>query len=387
MPGQALTLSQEAIEEAELTSFARQIHDISRRKWGETEAVVVVGRHPSIRRVQSKLRKLADTAASVVITGETGVGKELFARALYLLGRRRRERFYRVNCGKYSDSSLLTSELFGHKRGSFTGAVDDREGLFEAADGGMLFLDEISELSMEAQAKLLRVLGEGEIVGLGRNRSRKVNVRVVAATNENLAALVREGTFRRDLYFRLRQAAIRVPPLRERGEDWRRLTRFFLACLREQHSRMRVMSDGAWEVLARYDWPGNVRELQSIVFDGFILSEGPEITSESLRKELERSDPGGSGDAPVRPPEYSDEALYARMVVDGEDFWSVIREPFLDREISRYDVRPVIARGLRECRWCYKELLELFNVGSSGYTKFMDFLRHHRLKPPRPGTA
>lgn len=387
MPAQALTLSQEAIEEAELTSFARQIHEISRRKWGETEAVVVVGRHPSIRRVQSKLRKLADTAASVVITGETGVGKELFARSLYLLGRRRRKHFFRVNCGKYSESNLLTSELFGHKRGSFTGAVDDRKGLFEAADGGVLFLDEISELSMEAQAKLLRVLGEGEIVGLGRNRPRKVNVRVIAATNENLAALVREGRFRRDLYFRLRQAAIRVPPLRERGDDWKRLTRFFLACLREQHARMRIMSDGAWDLLARYDWPGNVRELRNIVFEGFIFSEGPEIATEALRDELDGPDRTGSVGASVRPPEYSDEALYERMVVDGEDFWTVIREPFLEREISRYDVQPVIARGLRECRWCYKELLGLFHVETSGYTKFMDFLRHHRLKPSRPGTA
>ena len=224
----------------------------------------LVGVSAAMARVRASVARAAAVPFSVLIEGESGVGKELIARAVHRLGPRRHRRFCAVNCAALTDD-LLESELFGHTRGAFTGAVAPREGLFEAADGGTLFLDEVGELSPRAQAKLLRVLQEGEVRRLGENVSRRVDVRIVAATNRSMAAEVREGRFRDDLRYRLDVVRVTVPPLRERREDIPLLvSRFWADAAVRTGSRARL-DDCTLEVLARYHWPGNVRELQNVL--------------------------------------------------------------------------------------------------------------------------
>ncbi|HEX2187654.1 MAG TPA: sigma-54 factor interaction domain-containing protein, partial [Longimicrobiaceae bacterium] len=200
----------------EESDLARHLRLLSAEQWGERNGVALIGRHARLLEAQEKALFFAQAEAPVLVTGETGTGKELFARAVYLLGSRRGAPFVSVNCAQFGESQLVASELFGHRRGSFTGAVADHRGVFEEADGGVVFLDEVGELSSSAQAMLLRVLGEGEVVRVGESRARRVDVRVVAATNRDLREMVADGRFREDLYYRLRFLHLHVPPLRER---------------------------------------------------------------------------------------------------------------------------------------------------------------------------
>ncbi len=229
------------------------------------------------------LDKVADSPTTVLILGETGTGKELIARSIHERSPRAKRIFVAVNCAALTES-LLESELFGHKRGAFTGATTDRKGLFEVADGGTLFLDEIGETTPGMQAKLLRVLQEGEITPVGETRPRRVDTRVVAATNRNLETEVAEGRFREDLYYRLRVVPVRVPPLRERAEDIPSLVDHFI----EKHAtrlgkRVAGIEPDAMDVLSRYPYPGNVRELENEMERAVLLSDpGEPITAASL---------------------------------------------------------------------------------------------------------
>jgi transcriptional regulator with PAS, ATPase and Fis domain len=225
----------------------------------------------------------------VLIEGETGTGKELIASALHYRSKRRDKLFVAQNCAAFPEN-LLESELFGHKRGAFTGATEEKKGLFEIADQGTLFLDEIGEMPLPLQAKLLRVLQEGEIRPLGATQVKTVNVRIVAATNRNLEAEVAAGRFREDLYYRLKVFPIRVPPLRERREDVRPLAQYFLErYTREMGKPVAGFSQEVLEALRAYDWPGNVRELENEVQRLVIQAEpgailGPELLSAELRQ-------------------------------------------------------------------------------------------------------
>ncbi len=256
----------------------------------------ICGASGAIARVRELIARVAPTGATVLITGETGTGKELVARAIHKSSPRASQPFLAVNCAAFTET-LLESELFGHEKGAFTGADRSRPGLFEAANGGTLFLDEVAEMSPAAQAKLLRVLTDGQVLRVGTTQSRKVDVRLLAATHRDLQQRVREGLFREDLFYRLAVVPIAIPPLRERREDIPALCELSLrkAAMELKHPKQ-TLEPGALEKLMRYDFPGNVRELQNLVERATILSTGGELGPQNflLPSEAGAPDPPGS---------------------------------------------------------------------------------------------
>lgn len=348
------------------------------RRWGEDRATPIVGRHPSLAVALRRAERLATAQGPVLITGETGVGKELFSRAVMLCSPRANRTLLAVNCAQYASEHLVASELFGHQRGSFTGATQQHRGVFEEADGGTVFFDEVGELPLPAQAMLVRVLSEGEIVPVGCTRPRRVDVRVVAATNRPLAAMVEAGTFRRDLYYRLGCLTVTVPPLRDRGDDWMLLATHFLRLLTADHRRPRTFSREVIRFLDTHPWPGNVRELKSLVETGFHLAENEEIALDDLGPALE--DGSRRKQLDLVPMQLA-RAICEQMDAGESTFWEAVHRPFLDRELNRDQVRSVVDHGLSHIgHGSYKNMLRRFGVADVDYLKAMDFLRHHDLK-------
>jgi Nif-specific regulatory protein len=256
----------------------------SRRTGGRTGSQQeIIGTSGAMRTLQEQLAKVVDTRVTVLIEGETGVGKELVAAAVHYRSRRRDKLFVSQNCAAMPEN-LLESELFGHKKGSFTGATDEKKGLFEIADGGTLFLDEVTEMPLSLQSKLLRALQEGEIRPIGATQEKRVNVRIVAATNRNMEKEVAEGRFREDLYYRLKVFPLRVPPLRERREDIPLLAQYFLTRYSTELGKAAAgFTQQAMELVQAYDFPGNVRELQNEVQRLVIqIDQGGFVTPELL---------------------------------------------------------------------------------------------------------
>lgn len=260
----------------------------------------LIGDSPVMREVYGLTRRVARSKASVLLLGETGTGKELIAKAVHLLSPRGSRPFVRVNCGALTES-LLESELFGHVRGSFTGAIDNRTGRFEAAHTGTVFLDEINSTTAKLQVKLLRVLQEREFERVGDTHTIRVDTRVIAASNKDLFEEVEQERFREDLYYRLNVVSIRIPPLRERREDIPALVSHFLRVYNEENDRYVVHIDPrALEALVDYDWPGNVRELQNYIERAVVMAGGDELTLELLPDAvLGKSRPRGSRRRPV----------------------------------------------------------------------------------------
>ncbi len=258
---------------------ARGLVEENVRLRGEVESrYEIVGNSFAIRSLLDRIEKVGPTDARVLITGENGTGKELVARALHRVSPRAEEKFVEVNCAAIP-AELIESELFGHVKGSFTGAVSDRAGKFEQANGGTLFLDEIGDMSLAAQAKVLRALQEGIVTRVGGERPIRVDVRVIAATNKEVEKEIAGGRFREDLYFRLNVVPVQVPPLRERREDIPMLVRHFTEkAIEEQRLPPRRFAPQAVERLAHMDWPGNVRELRNTVERLLILARGAEVT-------------------------------------------------------------------------------------------------------------
>ena len=264
----------------------RALQDDARRSGAENRiaepAGTIIGKSPAVMEVYKIIARVAPTRSAVLILGESGTGKERIAQAIHQHSPRASRPFVAVDCGALTES-LLESEIFGHVRGSFTGAVTDKKGVFEEAEGGTCFLDEIGNISANMQGKLLRVLQEHEVRRVGGREWVKVDVRVVAATNQNLAELVKQGTFRQDLYYRLNVVAIHLPPLRERKEDILLLTRHFLKRYGEESGKsIPSVSDKTMELLCAYSWPGNIRELENAIEQAVVLSNQPVLTPDNL---------------------------------------------------------------------------------------------------------
>jgi DNA-binding NtrC family response regulator len=251
-----------------------------------SRAAHLVAESPAMRRVLAMIEQVAATDSTILLTGESGTGKELVARAIHLASARRQARFVAVDCGAI-DPHLIASELFGHVRGAFTGAVADHTGLIQAGDGGTVFLDEVSNLPLDLQASLLRVIETHEVRAVGTSEAVRVNVRYVAATNRDLRELIAEGRFREDLYYRLNVFPIHLPPLRERRDEVPVLARHFLALYSARmHKRVEDFTAEALEALKQYEWPGNVRELSNVVERLVILSDGDRIGLAHLRDSM-----------------------------------------------------------------------------------------------------
>ena len=253
----------------------------------------MVGESAALKQVMAAVARAAPTNATVLIQGESGVGKELVARAIHRNSLRSRERFVQVNCAAIPEE-LIESELFGHEKGSFTGATEKQVGKFEQADRGTIFLDEVGDMSPKTQAKVLRVLQEGEVERLGSARTIKVDVRVIAATNKNLEEQIEKGHFREDLYFRLAVIPIHVPPLRDRAEDIPLLVRHYMESFaRENNVRPRRITQAALDVLQRYRWKGNIRELSNTVERLMIMAAGDTIDVTDLPETVRSPHAGG----------------------------------------------------------------------------------------------
>ena len=267
-------------------ALTRRRDELERRVDESYGIAGIVGRSESMRSVLTLVRQVADTNATILILGESGTGKELIAQAIHRLARRRQAAFVAINCAAMSET-LLESELFGHEKGAFTGAVRSHRGKFEYADGGTLFLDEIGDMPLTLQAKLLRVLETREVVRVGSNEPVKVDVRIVAATNKDLEQAVRDGRFREDLYFRIKVVTIRLPPLRDRRDDVPLLVERFVREFAELHGRgVHGVTTAAMSKLTNYTWAGNVRQLRNVIETAVLVTPGTSIDVANLPAEI-----------------------------------------------------------------------------------------------------
>jgi two-component system, NtrC family, nitrogen regulation response regulator NtrX len=311
----------------------------------------LVGESPALKQIMEQVRRAAPTGATVLLIGESGVGKELIARAIHRNSLRAKERFVQVNCAAIPEE-LIESELFGHERGAFTGATEKQTGKFEQADRGTIFLDEVADMSAKTQAKVLRVLQEGEVERLGSARTIKVDVRVIAATNKDLEDEIAEGRFREDLYFRLSVIPIAVPPLRERAEDIPLLVQHFVAQFsRENNRRPAKFAPAAIESLSQARWRGNIRELRNVVERLLIMSDGDVIDADQVRA-IVRAEPRPGGAA---------EAGVARQA-----------QPATLRDFKEWSERAFLVEKLREFGWNISKTAEVIDTPRSNLYKKLE---------------
>jgi transcriptional regulator with PAS, ATPase and Fis domain len=388
------------------------------------ERIDMVRASASMSEVAAQIDRVARSDAKVLITGESGVGKEVVARAIHQESGRNSGPFVAVNCAGIPET-LLESELFGHVEGSFTGAYRGRSGLLETANGGTVFLDEIGEMTLRMQALFLRFLETGEIQRVGADRiAGGLDVRVIAATNRNMRQQITHGQFREDLYYRLNVIHIAVPPLRERREDIPALVETFLkACTVNERalaataprppvgialatsrrtraaggaadagltpidtfrpgvapSVARVLTPQAMAALCRYSWPGNVRELENVI-ERMVVNGVPDVIGwEHLP--LEIRSPSHQRPPSERRRSVADE-LFEKLVDDGQPFWTTVYPLYMNREITRGHLKDLVHKGLNEARGNYKVVLRLFNIESRDYKRFLNFLRKHECQLP-----
>jgi transcriptional regulator with PAS, ATPase and Fis domain len=334
-----------------------------------TTGMIVVS--PAMMQLLSMADRAAMSHIKVLITGESGVGKDLVARYIHSQSPRSAAPFVAVNCAGLTET-LLESELFGHVKGSFTGAFRDKRGKIQLAHRGTLFLDEVGDMSLRMQALLLRFLESGETQAVGSDQpTTHVDVRVVAATNRNLRDLVAAGQFREDLFYRLCVIHLEVPPLRERPEDIQALMKHFLA----RAGRDLKFTDAALRSFLAHRWPGNIRELLNVIEQLVCLSSSGVVDVEDLPAAMRR------GPSPLTP--HDDrrrqvaDNLFDALVKQGASFWDHVYPMFLARDITRRDLRELVRRGLKETRGRYKAMLTLFGMSSGDYRRFMNFLAAH----------
>ena len=329
----------------------------------------IVGRSVAMEGIFSQIDIAARSEATVLIEGESGTGKELVARAIHDNGARAAGPFVPVDCGAIPET-LIESELFGSCRGSFTGATADRVGLIEASNKGTLFLDEISNTSPALQVKLLRVLQEREVRRLGDTKGRRVDLRLIAATNSNLDTLVEESRFRQDLLYRLKVLHIVIPPLRQRREDIPDIAQAFLDRMNSTHGTRKRFHKTALTALMDGGYRGNVRELQNVIERAYFSTVGQEVISDVGVAQRDRSTRSLGVDA-----------WFRRLTEGKEDFWNAVHAPYKSRDISREKVLALMDIGLRATRGSYKNLATLLNVQDREYRRFMDFLRRNDCQP------
>jgi len=342
----------------------------------------LIGASPIMAELSQEIDRIARSDAKVLITGESCVGKELVARAVHSRGSRASRPFAAVNCAGIPET-LLESELFGHVRGSFTGAYRDKPGKFEMADRGTILLDEIGEMTMRMQGLLLRFLETGEIQKVGADRmGSPVNVRIISSTNRDLRGMVKEGTFREDLLYRINVIHVTVPPLRERREDIIPLIRFFLGQLTESNGHVvHSISTEAMALLAEHNWPGNVRELQNVIERLVVTGRNEVVGPDDLPPDIRRPSPGASRPKRERRRTIADD-LYAQLIEQHLSFWTAVYPLYMQREISRDNVRDLVRKGLEEARGNYKIVARLFNMEQREYKRFLNFLRKHDCQLP-----
>ncbi len=316
----------------------------------------IVGQSRGMRKVFKTIERVADSDSTIVISGETGTGKGMVARAIHNRSYRRNKPFVQINCGAIPEN-LLESELFGHEKGAFTGATAAKKGKFEVADGGTIFLDEIGDMNLDLQVKLLRVLEECQFERVGSCSTINVDVRIIVATHRDLEAAVAEGRFRQDLYYRLFVIPIVLPPLRERQDDVHLLASHFIDEIRrEKRSPIEGFSREALERLSRHDWPGNVRELKNMVERLVVLNDGPKIEVSDLPPSILSC----SGNAANLPPlEISDEGIC------------------LSTAVNEYE-KALITQSLEKSKWVKKKAAELLHVKR---TTLVEKIKRHQLQP------
>jgi DNA-binding NtrC family response regulator len=352
-----------------------------------------MGESAPINEVREAIASAARTNAKVLILGETGVGKEVVAQLIHAQSARATRAFIAVNCSGIPET-LLESELFGHSRGSFTGAYRDKVGLVRQADRGTLFLDELGEMSLRMQAVLLRFAETGEVQAVGSDQpGGRADVRLITATNRDLRAQIEAGAFREDLYYRLNVIQIQVPPLRERGNDILTLFDHYLDHASHTHGLPKpTLTPDAAQQLLTYGWPGNVRELRNVTERVVLRNRTRPLTPEDLPLEIRSgqttqttavSVSTSSTDSPAPREARTDrvQQLWDRMQ-GGEDFWAVVREAFRARELTRGELAALVDRGLQETRGSYRALLKIFRLPPSDYKRLHAFLYQQQCNLP-----
>jgi DNA-binding NtrC family response regulator len=344
------------------------------------EVLQFVGESAAMSALRPEIDRTAASNAKVLITGESGVGKEVVARHIHAAGPRRAAPLVAINCAGVPDS-LLESELFGYLRGSFTDAYRDKSGLLEAADRGTVFLDEVGEMTPRMQGLLLRFLETGEVQRVGSTGAdTRVDVRIIAATNRDLAQAIVDRSFRHDLYYRLNVIHLRVPPLRDRVEDIRPLLEHFTrSCCAQASVLPLVYTPGAMALLLAYHWPGNVRELKNVVERLVVRVRGSQVEPSHLPPEVRQA---ASAVRPAASRSDTVDSLFTQMTRGRKSFWSIAYVPFMQRDLTRTDLRALVSRGLAETSGDYDMLARLFNVEVEDYRRFLNVLRKHQCFVP-----
>ena len=335
-----------------------------RRNGAETGGIA--GDSPAIKRIRELVLKYSLEEEPILLLGETGSGKSHIAELIHKYSGRK-GKFFVVNTPGIPDT-LFESEMFGHRKGAFTDARCDKKGFVDEAEGGTLFFDEISEVPVSFQAKLLRFIETRKYLVLGESIERDADVRIVAATNINLHDAIKKKEFREDLYYRLQVLEIEIPPLRERKDDIKALVSQLMPLLKGKET-----GSGFWEAVYSYQWPGNVRELITVLTRAGILMDGP-ITGKDIRDILNQS-------SHTRHPEphlLKIEQIW-NDIQAGRNFWETVKEPFLERDLNREEVKEIIRRGLAQTGGKYKNLLELFHLKANEYKRLMKFINGNRL--------
>jgi DNA-binding NtrC family response regulator len=359
-----------------------------RREMSVAEQPVLLGESDVLESLRADIASAARTHAKVLITGETGVGKEVVARLIHNQSARSRQPFMAVNCSGIPET-LLASELFGHARGSFTGAYRDKVGLIRQADRGTLFLDELGEMSLAMQATLLRFSETGEIQTVGADGpGGRADVRLITATNRDLREQIALGQFREDLYYRLNVIHIRIPPLRDRGRDVVLLFRHFLRKASDAHRLPPPdLTMDAEQLILAYSWPGNVRELRNVTERIALRDSNRPIVPADLPADIRGGDrltvavPGQVVAVPEPQAQGVAQHLWDKLM-SGGDFWEVVQKPFRAHEVTRAELAALIDRGLHETRGSYRALVKLFNLSPTDYKRFHAFLYQQNCNLP-----